>query len=115
MKSFLSVSILLLFQINCFSQNGNSSEIFLNLLKTEFKAFQKKDPDLWINLVDDSTIFTEADNSFKTKEQIVEEIKNAPDIFINAKETYENVLTRIFDNTAVLSCLTTFSFISSES
>lgn len=110
MKSFLSVSILFLFQIYCFSQNGNSSEAFLNLLKNEFEAFQKKDPSLWVKQVDDNAVFTEADNSFKTKEQIVEEMKNAPDIFLNAKETYENVLTRIFDNTAVFSCLATVSF-----
>jgi len=114
MKSFLFVSILLLFQINCFSQNENSSEVFLNLLKIEFEAFQKKDPALWINQVNDSAVFTEADNSFKTKGQIVEEMKNAPDIFINATETYESVLTRIYDNTAVLSCMTTFSFITSN-
>jgi len=83
-------------------------------MKTEFEAFQKKDPADWINYIDDNAVFTGADNTLKTKDQIVEEMRNAPSIFSSASETYENVVIKTYSNTAVLSCLTTFSFTSNE-
>ncbi|MDO8550271.1 MAG: nuclear transport factor 2 family protein [Ignavibacteria bacterium] len=83
-------------------------------MKTEFEAFQKKDPSLWIKYVDGNAIFTGSDNTFKTKDQIIEEMKSAPDIFISAAETYDDIITRTYGNTTVLSCLTTFTFISSD-
>jgi ketosteroid isomerase-like protein len=113
MQTFLSLSIALLFITNGFCQTDNSI-IFVDIMKTEFEAFQKKDPASWIMYVDDNAIFTNADNSYKTKEQIAEEMKNAPDIFISASEIYEHVVAKVFGDTAILSCISTFSFKGSD-
>jgi len=83
-------------------------------MKTEFEAFQKKDPTVWTKYADKDAVFTGLDNNFKTKNQIMEEMKNASDIFNSGKETYDNVITKIFGDTAILSCLTTFTFTSSD-
>lgn len=110
MKTFLALSALLLrFNIG-FCQTDTLSDIFVNIMKTEFEAFQKKDPTQWLKYVDDNAIFTNAENFYKTREQIAEEMKNPPDIFASATEVYSNVVVRIFENTAVLSCISTFSF-----
>ena len=103
----------ILFSLTSFCQIDDTP-FFIKLLQTEFEAFRKKDPSLWIEFVDGNAVFTGADTAFKTKDQIIEEIKNAPDIFLSAAETYDNVVIRTFGNTAVLSCLTTFSFTSSN-
>ena len=113
MKTALTLSISLIFFLNGFCQT-NSTETFVNIMKTEFEAFKKKDPSVWVSYVDDNAVFTNANNIFKTKNQIIEEIKAAPEIFNTATEVYESVMTKIFGNTAILSCLTTFSFISAD-
>ena len=113
MKYILTFSILLLVQLSSFSQTENSAP-FINVMKIEFEAFQKKDPSAWIKYADDNAVFTGIDNSIKTKNQIMEEMKNASDIFNSAKETYENVLTKIFGSTAILSCITTFTYTTAD-
>jgi len=113
MKKLFFFLFLLSSSLITFCQTGDTP-FFIKLLQTEFEAFRKKDPSLWIEFVDGNAVFTGADTAFKTKDQIIEEIKNAPDIFLSAAETYDNVVIRTFGNTAVLSCLTTFSFTSSN-
>ncbi len=113
MKTLVSFLFVILFPFLVSAQTDDFA-IFVSLMKTEFEAFQKKDPALWINSVDDNAIFTGADNSVKTKDQIIEEMKNAPAIFASASEEYENVITKVYRNTAVLSCVTTFSFSASD-
>jgi hypothetical protein len=103
----------ILFSLTSFCQIDDTP-FFIKLMETEFEAFRKKDPSLWIEFVDGNAVFTGADTAFKTKDQIIEEMKNAPDIFLSAAETYENIISRTYGNTAVLSCLTTFSFTSSD-
>ncbi len=110
MKSILTLLIFLLLQSGVLSQVDNSTP-FINIMKAEFDAYQKKDPSLWSKYADDEAIFTGIDNSVKTKTQIMEEMKTASDIFKSAKETYDNVVTKIFDNTAILSCITTFIYV----
>ena len=113
MKKFFPFFILL-FLPDFISGQSDDSSFFINLMKTEFEAFQKKDPSVWLENVDDNAIFTDAENVQKTKEQIVEEMKNAPDIFLSGTETYENIITKTFGNTGVVSCITTFSFTSAD-
>jgi ketosteroid isomerase-like protein len=107
MKKSLSILIVLIFPEIITGQDISTP--FISIMKAEFEAFQKKDPSLWIKYVRDDAVFAGTDNNYKTKEQIAEEMTNAPDIFASGIETYENVLTRIFDNTAILSCFSTFS------
>jgi ketosteroid isomerase-like protein len=105
----LSFLFILMFPLSIICQTDNSS-YFINIMKTEFDAFQKKDPSAWSKYADDEAVFTGIDNSVKTKSQIMEEMKSASDIFNSAKETYENVITKIFGNTSILSCITTFTY-----
>jgi ketosteroid isomerase-like protein len=112
MKTILVLSISFILALNGFCQPNNTSEAFINIMKTEFEAFKKKDPAAWLEYVDDSAVFSSASNTLKTRDQIVEEMKNAPAIFNSATETYENVNINIYGNTAILSCVTTFSFTS---
>jgi len=112
MKTILIFLILFITQSNLFSQTENSA--FIDIMKTEFEAFQKKDPTVWTKYADKDAVFTGLDNNFKTKNQIMEEMKNASDIFNSGKETYDNVITKVFGDTAILSCLTTFTFTSSD-
>jgi ketosteroid isomerase-like protein len=114
MKTFSTLLFSLIFLLNGFCQTNDSSEALINIMKTEFEAFKKKDPSVWMSYVADDAVFTNANSIFKTKDQIVEEMKAASAIFNTATETYEGVMTKIFGNTAVLSCLTTFSFISAD-
>ena len=44
----------------------------------------------------------------------MEEMKRASDIFKSAKETYDNVVTKIFGSTAILSCITTFTYVNAS-
>jgi len=106
MKELITSLFFLLVPLTIFCQTDSS--FFITLMKTEFEAFQKKDPSLWMNYVDENATFTGVENTFKTKAQIIEEMNSAPDIFISAAETYDNIITRTYGNTAVLSCLTTF-------
>jgi len=108
MKSILTLSIFLLLQSSILSQVDNSTP-FINIMRAEFDAYQKKDPSLWTKYADDDAVFIGIDNSVKTKDQIIEEMKSAT-IPNSAKETYENVITKIFGNTAILSCITTFTY-----
>jgi ketosteroid isomerase-like protein len=110
MKSILILLTFLLLQSDIISQVDNSTP-FIKIMKAEFDAFQKKDPSIWSKYADDEAIFTGIDNSVKTKTQIMEEMKTASEIFKSAKETYDNVVTKIFGNTAILSCITTFTYI----
>jgi ketosteroid isomerase-like protein len=112
MKSILALSIFLLLQSSLFSQADGSTP-FINIMKAEFDAYQKKDPSIWTKYADDNAVFIGIDNSVKTKPQIIEEMKNAS-FPSSAKETYENVITKIFDNTAILSCITTFTYITQD-
>jgi ketosteroid isomerase-like protein len=105
----LLLPILLLFQISLTGQTDLSAP-FVEIMKTEFEAFQKKDPSLWLNHVHDDAVFEGTDNAYKSKEQIAGEMKNAPALFGTASETYENILTRLYGNTCVLSCFSTFSY-----
>ena len=113
MKYILTLLILLLMQSGVFSQTNNSAP-FIKIMKAEFEAYQKKDPSVWSKYADDRAVFTELDNSVKTKTQIIEEMKTASDIFKPAKETYDNVVTKMFGDTAILSCITTFTYINSS-
>ena len=112
MKLILMLLTILLLQSSILSQADNSTQ-FINIMKAEFDAFQKKDPSVWSKFADDDAIFTGIDNSVKTKTQIMEEMKTASDIFKSAKETYDNVVTKIFGDTAILSCITTFTYATS--
>ncbi len=112
MKHILTLLILFSIQSGIFSQTENATP-FIKIMQTEFDAYQKKDPSIWSKYADDNAVFIGIDNSVKTKTQIIEEMKNAS--FPNsAKETYENVITKIFGNTAILSCITTFTYITQD-
>lgn len=113
MKYILTLSILLIVQSGVFSQTDNSAP-FINIMKAEFDAYQQKNPSLWSRYADDEAIFTGIDNSVKIKTQIMEEMKRASDIFKSAKETYDNVVTKIFGSTAILSCITTFTYVNAS-
>jgi ketosteroid isomerase-like protein len=104
---------IIIFPLTIICQTDNSS-YFIKIMQTEFDAYQKKDPSIWSKYADDDAIFTGIDNSVKTKSQIMEEMKTASDIFNSAKETYDNVVTKIFGNTAILSCITTFTYTNSS-
>ncbi len=108
MKSILALSIFLLLQSSILSQVDNSTP-FINIMKAEFDAYQKKDPSLWTKYADDDAVFIGIDNSVKTKDQIIEEMKSTS-FPSSAKETYDNVVTKIFGNTAILSCIATFTY-----
>jgi ketosteroid isomerase-like protein len=113
MKYILTLLIPFLVQSVVFSQTDNSAP-FINIMKIEFDAYQKKDPSLWSKYADDEAIFTGIDNSVKTKNQIMEEMKTASDIFKSAVETYDNIVTKIFGSTAILSCITTFTYVNAS-
>ncbi len=116
MKRYLIITLLILFsaalipaQISDLQNPGIANEL-ITIMKTEFEAFRKKDPSYWEKLVDDNAVFTGDAEGFKTKSQIIEEIKSAPAIFNSASESYSGVVCRLYNDTAVLSCLTTFTF-----
>jgi ketosteroid isomerase-like protein len=113
MKIIIFSIIFLISQNLVFCQSDKSS-FFIDLMRTEFEAYQKRDPSLWIKYVDDNAVFSSTENIVKTRDQIVEEMKNAPDIFVSASENYDNIFTKTFGNTLILSCLATFSFNSSD-
>lgn len=113
MKIFLPLSVALLLSLNSLCQTDNSS-VFISIMKTEFEAFQKKNPALWMNHIDSNAVFVNADNTYKSRDQIAEEMKNASGIFSYATETYENIVTRVFGDAGILSCISTFSFKDSE-
>lgn len=108
----LSFLLFILLSLTIYAQNDES--FFIKLMETEFEAFKEKDPSVWSKYVDENALFTGADNIVKSKNEIIEEIKNAPDIFSSAAEKYDDVITRTFGNTAVLSCSATFSFVSDD-
>ncbi len=112
MKHILTLLILFSIQSGIFSQTENATP-FIKIMQTEFDAYQKKDPSIWTKYADDNAVFIGIDNSVKTKTQIIEEMKNAS-FPSSAKETYENVITKIFGNTAILSCITTFTYITQD-
>lgn len=110
-----SIPVLLTFLVplTLYSQTDGSA-FFISLMKIEFEAFQNKDPELWEKNVNENAIFSGENNTVKTKEQIMEEMKNAPGIFLTASENYDDVTVKTFGNTAILTCITTFSFTSSD-
>ncbi len=91
------------------SQNNQVSVDLVNLMKMEFNAYQTHDPSQWSTYVDDRAIFVGENEGFQTKGQVLEEIQKAPKIFQNATETYEGIIVRVYDDTAVLSCIADFS------
>lgn len=111
-------SLLLLtvvFSSSVFSQTGNTQNNqvtadLVNLMKIEFEAYQTHNASQWSPLVDDQAIFVGEDEGFKTKGQILQEIQKAPPIFQTATETYHGIIVRVYDDTAILSCLADFSF-----
>jgi ketosteroid isomerase-like protein len=111
-KYILTFLILFLAQQGVFSQTDTSAP-FINIMKAEFDAYQQKDPSIWSKYADDKAVFIGIDNSVKTKSQIIEEMKNST-IPNSGKETYSNVVTKIFGDTAILSCITTFTYIDSN-
>ena len=81
----------------------------VNLMRMEFKAFQIKDESAWSSLVDDEAIFTGVEEGFKTKQDIVSEMKNAPEFYRTASENYSGIIVKLFDDVAVLSCTSTLA------
>ncbi len=112
-KSFVFAFIIILNTVPIssqnLSQNQELTDQLVNIMKLEFRAFQTQNPGEWKNFVDDSAIFVGENDGFKTKGQLINEIKSAPKIFKNANETYNGVLVKVFKNTAVLTCITNFS------
>lgn len=98
---------------NVFAQTeerlNDVQEQLVNLMRMEFKAFQIKDESAWSPLVDDEAIFTGVEEGFKTKLEIIAEIKNAPEFYRNASENYSGIIVKLFDDVAVLSCTSTLS------
>lgn len=116
MKYIISILLTsLIFTYPVISQTGNSQSNqittdLVNLMKMEFQAYQTHDASQWSRLVDDRAIFVGEDEGFKTKGQILQEIQKAPSIFQTATETYQVVIVRVYDDTAILSCIADFSF-----
>lgn len=112
-KLFLFAYIIILNIVPILPQNLNENkeitDQLINIMKLEFRAFQTQNPNEWKSFVDDSAIFVGENDGFKTKNQLINEIKSAPKIFKNANETYGGVLVKVFHNTAVLTCITNFS------
>jgi hypothetical protein len=91
-------------------QNQDVTNELIAIVKTEFEAFKKKDSSAWEKLVDDNAIFTGHAEGYKTKSQIIEEIKSAPEVYNSASEKYDGIVSRVYNDAAVLLCLTTFTF-----
>ena len=116
MKKYLIIPLLVLFSSSLVPaqtndiQNPEITNELITIVRIEFEAFKKKDPSTWEKLIDDNAIFTGQADGYKTKSQIIEEIKSAPAIYNSASEKYDGIVSRIYNNTAILSCITTFTF-----
>ena len=109
----LVILFVFLISSNTFTQSDEDLTIvheqLVNLMRMEFKAFQIKDESAWSSLVDDEAIFTGVDEGFKTKQDIVAEMKNAADFYRTSSEKYSGIIVKLFDDVAVLSCTSTLS------
>jgi len=86
----------------------------VNLMRMEFKAFQIKDESMWSPLVDNEAIFTGVEEGFKTKQDIISEMKNAPEFYRTASENYSGIIVKLFDDVAILSCTSTLTLKDTE-
>lgn len=107
------IFLLFLISINLIAQTDEQiNEVqtqLVNLMRMEFKAFQIKDESAWSSFVDDEAIFTGVEEGFKTKQDIVSEMKNAPEFYRTAAENYSGIILKLFDDVAVLSCTSTLN------
>jgi ketosteroid isomerase-like protein len=116
MKNYLITTLLILFSSSFIPaqtsdiQNPEITNELITIVKIEFEAFKKKDASAWEKLIDDNAIFTGHEEGYKTKNQMIEEIKSAPAVYNSASEKYDGIVSRIYNDTAILLCHTTFTF-----
>lgn len=114
----LIVFVLCLIASNFFAQTDEQlnavQKQLVNLMRMEFKAFQIKDESAWSPLVDDEAIFTGIEEGYKTKQDIIAEMKSAPEFYRTASENYSGIIVKFFDDVAVLSCTSTLSLKDNE-
>ena len=91
------------------SQTNQVTSELVNLMQLEFQAYKTHDPSQWSSHVDDQAIFIGDEGGFKTKGQILDEIQKAPPIFQKASETYKRIIVRVYNDTAILTCIADFS------
>lgn len=117
MKSLILASALLLLTLSSLNSQQNQKELeeaLVAIMKNEFRAFKTKNPALWEPFVDDDAIFTGIDVGYKSKLEIIQEIKNAPEVYIYAEESYEGITVKQIKDLAVLSCFAHLTFSESE-
>ena len=97
------------------AQTAHAETELRNIMRIEFDAFRLHDPATYSGVVADDAIYVGSGRKgFKTKADIVEEIKKAPAFFASASLSLTDVQVRVYKDTAVMVCLATFRFKNEE-
>ncbi len=112
----LAVAFLLSSASNLLPQQNQKEleDALIAIMKNEFRAFKTKNPALWEPFADDEAIFTGIDAGYKSKLDIIQEIKNAPEIYMYAEESYDGITVKQIKDLAVLSCFAHLTFSESD-
>ncbi|GAB4287052.1 MAG: hypothetical protein Kow0098_03040 [Ignavibacteriaceae bacterium] len=109
MMKNLFIAVLISLSVS-YPQSNNLQQELVNIMKAEFKAFQTSDPSLWSVYVHEDAVFTGMQEGFQTRQDIMNEMRKASDLYKNSEEEYSGIMINEVDNTAVLTCYSTLKY-----